>query len=157
MTGPDERALVADLARPNFRLGGLEGRWRLHGVTWPHVLIGLFAKDGLEFVLRFDCSGYPERPPTAGPWDPASNSVAPPDRWPLSAGGRVGAVFNREWKAGIALYLPCDRESIVGHDNWRAEMPAKIWRPAEGIVQYLEQVHELLHSRDYQPTLVPKA
>lgn len=151
MTGPDERALMADLAKPNFRLGQLEGRWRLHGAAWPFVLIGLFATERQEFVLRLDCAGYPERPPTAGPWDPTANAIAPPERWPRSAGGRVAAVFNRGWKAGTALYLPCDCESIVGHDNWRTEMPSKIWRPAEGIVQYLEQVHELLHSRDYQP------
>ena len=50
-------------------------------------------------------------------------------------------------------YLPCDRESFVGHENWRHEMPSKIWRPAAGVVQYLELVHELLHSRDYTPPL----
>ncbi len=50
-------------------------------------------------------------------------------------------------------YLPCDRESFVGHENWRHEMPSKIWRPADGVVQYLELVNELLHSRDYTPPL----
>jgi len=56
-------------------------------------------------------------------------------------------------KNGTVLYLPCDRESLVGHDNWRREMPSKIWRPADGLVQYLELVHELLQSRDYAPPL----
>jgi hypothetical protein len=61
----------------------------------------------------------------------------------------VSAVFRTDWKNGTALYLPCDRESFAGHDNWRHEMPSKIWRPVDGIVQYLELVHELLQSRDY--------
>ena len=56
-------------------------------------------------------------------------------------------------KGGTALYLPCDRESIVGHDNWRHELPSKIWRPAAGINQYLELVHELLNCADYCPPL----
>jgi hypothetical protein len=47
--------------------------------------------------------------------------------------------------------LPCDRESITGHDNWRHELPSKIWRPAAGISQYLELVHELLNCADYCP------
>lgn len=152
MIGPDERAFRADVARPSFRLGQLEGRWRLIDVTWPFALIGVIAKDGREFVLRFNGMRYPDTPPTAGPWDHEANATLAPDRWPRSAGGRVAAVFNSGWKGGTALYLPCDRESIAGHDHWRAQMPSKIWRPADGIVQYLELVHELLHSRDYLPT-----
>ena len=27
------------------------------------------AKDGRGYVLRFNCAGYPQTPPTAGPWD----------------------------------------------------------------------------------------
>ena len=58
-------------------------------------------------------------------------------------------MFRPDWKGGTALYLPCDRESIAGHDNWRHELPSKIWRPAAGINQYLELVHELLNCADY--------
>ena len=151
---PDERALRADTAKPAFRLGELEHRWRLAGVTWPLVFIGVFARDGLEFLLRFNCAGFPQEPPTAGPWDAATNQVLAVQRWPRSGGGRVGSVFRPEWKGGTALYLPCDGESIAGHDNWRVEMPSKLWRPADGLIQYLELVHELLHCRDYAPPLV---
>lgn len=146
---PDERAFNADLSKAAFRLGQLEGRWRLESVTWPFAIIRVSAKDGRDYALRFDCTGYPETPPTAGPWDVARNAVLAFDLWPRSQGGRVGSVFRTNWKNGTALYLPCDRESMVGHDNWRTEMPSKIWRPADGIVQYLELVHELLHCRDY--------
>jgi hypothetical protein len=153
MMAPDERALRADVAKPRFRLGQIEGRWRLADITWPYVLIAVTAKDGREYLLRFECSGYPQSPPTAGPWDPEKNAILAFDRWPRGAGGRVTCVFRPDWKNGSALYLPCDREAIAGHENWRTEMPSKIWRPSEGIVQYLELVHELLHSRDYLPAL----
>lgn len=149
MSGPDERALQADLAKPAFRLGHVDGRWMLKGVTWPYVFVGVVARDGVECVLRLNCAGYPSTPPTGGPWDMTRNAVLDPSRWPQSRGGRVQAVFNPGWKNGTALYLPCDRESLVGHDNWRVEMPSKIWRPAEGIVQYLELVHALLNCSDY--------
>jgi hypothetical protein len=151
MTAPDERAFRADVAKADFHLGQLEGRWRLVDITWPFALIGVSAKDGQEYILRFECSAYPQSLPTAGPWDPETNAILAFDRWPKSRGGRIGAVFNSGWKGGTALYLPCDREAFAGHDHWRTQMPSKIWRPAEGIIQYLELVHELLHSRDYLP------
>ena len=35
----------------------------------------------------------------------------------------VSAVFRPDWKHGQCLYLPCDRMSIEGHDNWRTNIP----------------------------------
>ncbi len=149
MSGPDQRAFEADVAKAAFRLGAAEGRWRLVSVSWPFVFIGVSARDGREYILRLNCTGYPQAAPTGGPWDLNTNQVLAFDLWPRGRGGRVSAVFRTDWKNGTALYLPCDRESFAGHDNWRHEMPSKIWRPADGIVQYLELVHELLQSRDY--------
>lgn len=149
MSSPDQRTFEADVAKAAFRLGEVEGRWRLIETAWPHAFIGVVARDGREYVLRLNCADYPQTPPTGGPWDRTTNTVLAFDRWPCGQGGRVSAVFRTDWKSGTALYLPCDRESITGHDNWRNEMPSKIWRPADGIVQYLELVHELLHCRDY--------
>ena len=82
MTAPDERAFRADVAKANFRLGQLEGRWRLVDITWPFALIGVTAKDGQEYILRFKCSGYPQSLPTAGPWDPEKNAILAFDKWP---------------------------------------------------------------------------
>jgi hypothetical protein len=149
--GPDERALRADLAKPAFRLAQSEGRFRLLDIAWPAVLLGVVASDGQEYVLRFDCTGYPTGAPTARPWDAERNAPLAFDRWPGSKGGRVKAVFRTKWKDGTALYLPCDRVSREGHDNWRQETPTMIWRPERGILQYLEIVHELLNCGDYQP------
>lgn len=153
MIGPDQRAFEADVAKAAFRLGQAEGRWRLISVAWPFALIGVVAKDGREFVLRLNCAGYPQAAPTGGPWDMKTETILAFELWPRGQGGRVSAVFRTDWKDGSALYLPCDRESLIGHDNWRQEMPSKIWRPNDGIVQYLELVHELLQSRDYTAPL----
>jgi len=150
---PDEAAFRADVAKAAFRAGAAEGRWRLGSIAWPFAEITVFARDGREVVLRFRCDGFPQTPPTAQPWDSERAAPLAHALWPRSHGGRLGAVFRPEWKGGSALYLPCDRESIVGHDEWRSQMPSKIWRPAAGIIQYLELVHELLNSRDYAPPL----
>lgn len=148
---PDEKALRADVAKATFRAGAAARRWQLLGIAWPHVFVAVAAKDARPYVLRFDCTGFPASPPTAGPWDMEKNAVLAFDLWPRSKGGRLGAVFNPGWKDGTTLYLPCDRESIAGHDQWRTQMPSKIWRPDGGLVQYLELVHELLNCRDYLP------
>ncbi len=148
---PDEKALRSDLATPAFHAGAADRRWRLIDIAWPHVFIAIMAKDAREYVLRFDCTGFPASPPTAGPWDMARNTVLAAALWPQSRGARLGSVFNPNWKGGTALYLPCDRESIAGHDQWRTQMPSKIWRPSAGLIQYLELVYELLHCRDYTP------
>lgn len=145
---PDEKALRADVESGRFLAGEAGGRWRLIAIEWPFVQIGVTAKDGFEFVLRFDCSGYPQTPPTARLWDAVRKVPLPFGDWPRG-GGRIAAVFNPNWKSGVALYLPCDRTAIEGHDNWRHEHPSKIWNPAKGITQYVEIVHELLQSRDY--------
>lgn len=149
---PDERAFRADLAKPLFLSGVVEERWRVVRVAWPVALISVVAKDGSEYVLRFECAGYPAAPPTARLWDSERDAPLTFELWPRSAcGGRLGAVFRRDWKQGSALYLPCDREAVAGHDGWKTEQPSKIWQPSTGIVHYLELVHELLHCRDYAP------
>lgn len=147
---PDERAFSADVAKATFRAAVADRRWHLHRLEWPFALIAITAGDGREFVLRFNLAGYPEAPPTAGPWDTARETVLEPAQWPQHRGGRLGAVFRPDWKGGTALYLPCDRLSIVGHEPWRSQMPSKIWRPSAGIVQYLELVHDLLNCSDYK-------
>jgi hypothetical protein len=117
------------------------------------VEIAVAARDEHEYVLRFDCSGYPQNPPTARLWDSGKNAPLDVASWP-KGDGRIASVFRSDWKAGTALYLPCDRAAIEGHDNWRTQHPSKIWCPSKGIAQYLEIVHELLQSKDY---VVPAA
>lgn len=148
MMAPDEKALRADLESGRFLAGETRRRWRLISLEWPMVQIAVAARDEHEYVLRFDCSGYPQNPPTARLWDSVRNMPLEVALWP-KGGGRITAAFRSDWKGGVALYLPCDRTAIEGHDGWRTEHPSKIWNPSRGITQYLEIVHELLQSRDY--------
>jgi hypothetical protein len=138
--------LRAHLLSGRFRAGELRGRWKVLEFAWPHVIAEVVARDGRRLVLRFDCTGYPEQPPTAMPWDCRTGAMLSSTKWPR--GGRVSQVFNPGWKNGTALYLPCDRESIAGHPNWHSEYPWLIWKPERGLAQYVEAVHELLQSHE---------
>lgn len=149
---PDERALRAHLQQGPFQSGVDRGRWRLIRIEWPYVLIGIHAapRDRApdEFVLRFDCTNYPQIAPTAQPWDIARNGPLAPESWPHGR-SRVPLVFNPGWRNGQCLYIPCDRLSMEGHEAWRTQHPALIWSPTGDITQYLRIVYELLNSSDY--------
>ena len=149
---PDHRSLLEHLHSAAFRLGEFAGRWRLIKVTWPHVQVAVSAALRVnapsEYAFRFECSGFPKIPATATLWDADENAALPVAQWP---GGqlRVPSVFRPDWKNGACPYLPCDRESIAGHDNWRTQYPAMLWSEATGLVGYLEVLSELLTSADY--------
>lgn len=149
---PDQLLLEAALAAPEFRCGEFEGRWRHVRTNWPHVIIAVTAaqrpNSPTEFGFRFECTGYPQSPVTAQPWDLVADSALPGPRWPK---GRsiVPSIFRHDWKNGICLYLPCDRIAIEGHDTWRTLHPQRLWRPERGIICYLEQIYELLNQGDY--------
>lgn len=143
---PNEEELERHLSSGRFQAGVAKKRWKLLSKTWPNLFIGITARDGSVVALNFDCTDYPHRPPTARPWDFATNSALPPPRWPK--GGRVSQVFNPGWKGGTALYIPCDRQSIEGHPNWLTEYPWLIWDPARGLTQYIEAVYETLQSNE---------
>lgn len=138
--------LAEHLKSARFLSGAFRRRWHLISMAFPVVLIEVAARDGRRFTLRFDCSGYPDQVPTARPWDRLQDQPLPEQSWPR--GGRVSQVFNPGWKNGSALYLPCDRESIAGHANWVTEYPSLLWKPARGLVHYLEVVHEILQSHE---------
>ncbi len=145
---PDEQSLRADLASARFLSGEDRSRWQFKKLEWPFAYINVIARDRREYTLRLDCGGFPTTPPTGTFWDLATNNKLTFDKWP-KGGERLQLAFRPGWKNGDALYIPCDRESIVGHDCWFAQYPQLIWKPAKGISHYLEVVHELLQSRDY--------
>lgn len=145
---PDEQILRLHLESGRFRSGAAAGWWRLVLLAWPHVVIGIKARDGIEYGFRFHCVDYPRTAVTAQPWALEKNERLADNHWP-TGGTRVSGAFNPGWKNGTCLYLPCDRESIEGHDNWRHEHPALLWDPKKGICKYLSIVHELLNSSDY--------
>lgn len=149
---PDASLLSSDLAAPEFRFGEIAGQWRHVSTQWPYAVLAVAAAPRLgspgEYGFRFECSGYRRTPATAQPWDLDANAPLPAARWPT---GRsiVPSVFRPKWKSGRCLYLPCDRISIEGHSNWRAEHPSRLWDPQRGIICYVEQIFDLLNSSDY--------
>jgi hypothetical protein len=149
---PDERAFRADLAAGSFQLGICLGHWEVGTINWPlvHIAVTPAERNGSpqKWWFRFDCSGYPQQAPTARPWDNLANQPLPGPRWP-GGRSRVPAVFRPDWKDGTCLYLPCDRISIAGHENWRTDHPSLVWSPSRGIVLYLQELHALLNSSDY--------
>lgn len=146
--GTELYALESHLAGGRFKAGAARGRWRLVGLQWPYAFVEVSTRDGRWICIRFDCAGYPSSPPQGTPWDYASQQPLPSGLWPR--GGRVSKVFNHGWKNGIALYIPCDRVAIEGHANWNRELPHLIWNPNKGLLQYIEAIHEILHSHELQ-------
>jgi hypothetical protein len=150
--GPDEGMFRAHLESGPFLSGADRGRWRLIEITWPYTVVGVSAaarENGpLEYVFRFECSNYPQSPPTAQPWDLEYGVPLAPARWP-GGRSRVPAAFRPDWKGGQCLYLPCDRVSIEGHDAWRTQHPAMNWTSTSDITLYLDILYELLNSSDY--------
>ncbi|MBP2157486.1 MULTISPECIES: hypothetical protein [Asticcacaulis] len=150
---PDRLILEQDLAAPDFRCGEIEGRWRHVSTTWPHTIIavGADARSGApdEYGFRFECCGYRQNPVTAQPWDIPGNRPLPFAQWPTGK-TILPSIFRPDWKGGQCLYLPCDRFSIEGHDDWRNQHPSRLWQPRRGIICYLEQLYDLFHQGDYK-------
>lgn len=152
LKSPDMLMLLQDLAAPEFKCGEIDGKWRVHNLSWPHVIIAVTAAERenapAEYGFRFECSGYRQVAPTAQPWDIDAGTPLPAKRWP---GGHsiVPSVFRPDWKGGQCLYLPCDRISFEGHADWVHQHPKRLWQPARGIICYVEQIYDLLNQADY--------
>lgn len=145
----DEQMLRLHLESGRFHSGVACGWWRLAALNWPHVNIGVSARDEIEYGFRFHCGDYPRTAVTGRPWDLEADGPLPAARWPKGR-GRVALAFNPNWKNGTCLYLPCDRLAIDGHGKWRHEHPSLLWDPAKGLCKYLGIIHELLNSSDYE-------
>ena len=152
MVDPDERTFRRDLAAARFQAGVDRGDWRLveRKWTWPNPIIAVATAPRMdspdEVALRFTVDGYPTLAPTSAPWDADEHAPLPPELWPT--GGRVSLAFNPRWNAN-AIYIPCDRLAIAGHDPWLEQHKAYLWDPSKEIVDYLLVIHELLHSAGY--------
>jgi hypothetical protein len=147
VVGADERAFRSHVERPDFQIGEGKGQWRLASIDWPHPVIIVRALDGTDWAFRFDLRGYPAALPNARPWDLEANAPLVSNRWPQGT-GRVAAAFNPNWNAA-ALYLPCDRLALAGHEQWLVQHPEKAWSPSRGIIHYLEIIHDLLASHQH--------
>src|SRR5258708_24704377 len=88
---PDQQMLRLHLESGRFRSGVASGWWRLVALNWPHVSIGVTARDGIEYGFRFHCQDYPRTAATAQPWALEDGSPLPAARWPTGRGrGTLG-------------------------------------------------------------------
>lgn len=149
---PDEKVFRAHIEMGPFQSGVARGHWRLNSIDWPFVVISVSAAPRSnapkEYSLRFDLNDYPQSPPTALPWDSDLNGPAADANRPHGK-SRVAMAFRTNWKNGSALYLPCDRVAINGHEAWQNKHPEMIWDQNGDITQYLRIIHELFTSNDY--------
>ena len=152
---PDHQTFLRHIEDAPFQIGLDRGKWRLlASPAWPVALIGISAPARTnspdEWAFRFDLSLYPHQPPTAGLWDMATQSWLPPERWP-KGDGRFALAFSSNWNLH-AVYIPCDRSALAGHDGWIAQHPHLIWTPEKDITFYLDILYDYFHSRFYQGT-----
>ncbi len=154
---PDEAIFRAHFASPAFQDGLDRGRWGLYesSETWPHVILWVPADQAVlaagRLYLRFDLERYPQQAPTACPWDIEHNTALPRDKWPKHSGSQpnpITQVFGSSWSP-VALYAPCDRVAMRGHDVWAQQHPDLWWQPRFSLVVYLDFVHGILNRQKY--------
>jgi len=143
----DHAALLEHTNAAPFLMGEMNGRWRLRDIAWPFAFVDVSARDGRAYTLRLQCDGYPGMP-TGAFWNLATGSWLAAHSWPR-AGARFGGALRTDWQNGTALYIPCDRTSISGHEAWLQLHPAWVWSPTVGIARYLDVVWTMLNGEDY--------
>jgi len=137
--------LLKDLESGKMKSGESKNRWTIDKYDCPYVFISIRASNDKYYTLYFNCTDYPNAAPTSTLWDLDNNQLLPHQSWPK--GGRVSKVFNPGWNGGKAIYIPCDRMAINGHENWRNDYPWLIWNPEKGIHQYVSAIYEVLQSK----------
>jgi hypothetical protein len=153
---PDLQLLKKHVGEAQFIMGIEDGKWGILDFhpelpTWPFIFFWVKAREKTnhpdKYFFRFDLSGYPELAPTACPWDPENNTPLQAKQWPKGP-KQVSKVFNPAWNAN-ALYAPCDRLAMSGHELWRTVHPNLWWQSSFKIIIYLTFIFRLLNSEDY--------
>lgn len=146
------------LGEANFQLAVDKGLWGVvdedpQHPSWPVVIIWIAAKPKKscpdKYYFRFNVAGYPNQAPTACPWDISKNQKLEHSLWPQGP-KLVSLVFKPSWDHGNSLYAPCDRVAISGHPNWANDHPDLWWTSSSKITVYLNFLHGLLNSSDYE-------
>jgi hypothetical protein len=151
---PDEVVLRSHLQNARFRLGEIEGRWRIEELAWPSAIAVVTAapreNSPLEFAFKLDLSGYPEIAPTACIWDRENDRQLPGSARPKGADGEILQLFRDNWLEGKALYAPFDRLALADHGpTWADQWPMSKWTPARDLAFFLGRIYDELNSADY--------
>jgi hypothetical protein len=153
---PDQLLFRQHIQEPSF-INGLErGMWGfgtddMDFPQWPNIVLWVEAAPKPsrpdKYHFKFDLSGYPGAAPTACPWNAVNNTRLDNASWPKGA-KFVSNTFNPAWNP-CALYAPCDRLAMPGHEIWQAHFPELWWQPSFKLIIYLQFLHRLLNSSDY--------
>ena len=149
---PDLCLFKLHLEGAPFLTGVDVGQWGLVAddelASWPYCRIWVRSdpryKASGKVVLRVQADNYPASAPTACPWDTDTNARLKNELWPKGP-RNVSAVFNPAWNGGVALYAPCDRMAMPGHEPWQQAFPQWWWTPKHTIVEYLTFVFRCLN------------
>ena len=156
---PDQEMFESQLLLASFQAGLDRRKWmNVNQERWPNWVVEIKAADRTNapqvFAFKFNLENYPEQAPTAQLWDVKRSKRLDVNLWP-KGNARFCAVFNPQWREGEALYLPCDRLAIQGHDNWKGEHPELIWNPQKKITFYLDIIYDYLNSSCYSGLFKP--
>jgi hypothetical protein len=157
---PDESLFKAHLEEAPFQSGADAGKWGLYGETkdlvWPHPILWVAASKLLvpasRIYLRFTADGYSAQAPTACPWNTETNLRLEDALWPKLS-GKFTKVFRHDWQIKNALYAPCDRLAMAGHEGWQQQFPFWWWQPHFTIVKYLSFVHLCVNPLSHEDLL----
>lgn len=154
--GPDNNALMRDLASPTFKVGVRRGRWALLGIKFPIAMFFVAAPVRLGgptgFLLRSDCSGYPATAPTSQLWHGRDNQALADAHRPKNKQGGTMISF-AQWSTPC-LYHPVDR---LARSHWPGQYQELCWTADKTIIFLLETVHGLLDSTEYSGANLPAA
>jgi len=154
---PDQSLFLSHLEGAPYKSGVDAGKWGLSGVPaeiiWPNPIFWIAADSSIvpngKIYLRFTVDGYPTLAPSACPWDIETNTRLANHLYPRIS-GKFSLVFRTDWSGGNALYAPCDRGAMSGHEPWKQQYPYWWWLPHFTIVKYLAFVHLVLNPKRYE-------
>jgi hypothetical protein len=152
---PDESLFRSHLTEAPFVSGVDAEKWGLveGSISWPNATMWVSSSKKIlpagRIFLRFDLEGYPSAAPTSFPWDEAKMVKLDTALFP-KVDGKFKLVFRfQDWQGGNALYAPCDRIAMSGHEGWKTQFPRWWWQPTFTITKYLEFVHMVLNPVTY--------
>ena len=147
---PDEKMLNEHLNGAEFQLGTEDEKWGLveTSIDWPKRIFWVQSSipplEQDRYYFLFDLENYPNTAPTSMPWDIELNKGLEFSKWPKGT-ERINAAFNHGWNNGTALYIPCDRIAMNGHETWRQQFPHVWWSSDKTIVHYLRTIYKYLN------------
>ena len=153
MTLPlDQQAFEAHLQDAGYIIGVNKKKWKLAKKLWPDSIFEVKAKCGKWWAISINFNGYPEEAPKGMFWSiaenrPLENSTETPNAIPINEDDDVYLSFSTQ---SHGIYAPFDRlrKSNTGYNDTHLY---QCWQPSKKINFYLENIYELLNSRNYRP------